>query len=93
MGPDHQPVKSARLARTAQARNENGPGRQPRPGFANLGRALAAVGAGPGQVAKLTIHVAGHQREYLPTIDAARARPVRGPQPAETVVGGDAGPT
>jgi enamine deaminase RidA (YjgF/YER057c/UK114 family) len=28
--------------------------------FANLGRALAAAGAGPRHVAKITIYVAGH---------------------------------
>jgi len=41
--------------------------------FANLGRALAAAGAGPGLVAKITIYVAGHQHECLPAIDTARA--------------------
>jgi hypothetical protein len=40
-----------------------------------------------GQVAKITIYIAGHRHEYLPTIDAARARSVRGPQPADTMVG------
>jgi enamine deaminase RidA (YjgF/YER057c/UK114 family) len=48
--------------------------------FANLGRALAAVGVGPGQIAKIMIYIAGHRHEYLPAIDAARARSVRGPQ-------------
>ena len=42
-----------------------------RPVFANLGRALAAVG--PRHVAKITIHAAGHRHECLPGIDAARA--------------------
>jgi enamine deaminase RidA (YjgF/YER057c/UK114 family) len=32
---------------------------RPGPGFANLGRALAAAGADPRQVAKITIYVAG----------------------------------
>jgi hypothetical protein len=41
----------------------------------------------------ITFYVAGHRHEYLPAIDATRARPVRGQQPAETVVGRDAGPT
>jgi hypothetical protein len=49
---------------------------RPGPGFANLGRALAVAGAGPRQVAKITIYVVGHRHEYLPAIDAARARPV-----------------
>jgi hypothetical protein len=35
--------------------------------------ALAAAGAGPRQVAKITIYAAGHRQEYLPAIDAARA--------------------
>jgi enamine deaminase RidA (YjgF/YER057c/UK114 family) len=39
--------------------------------FANLGRALAAAGAGPGHVAKITIYLAGHRHECLPAIDAA----------------------
>ena len=44
---------------------------QARQGFANLGRALAAAGAGPGQVAKITIYIAGHRHEYLPAIATA----------------------
>jgi hypothetical protein len=63
---------------------------RPGPGFANLGRVLAAAGAGARQVAKITIYVAGHRHEYLPAIDAARARPVCGPQRADTVTGKDA---
>jgi enamine deaminase RidA (YjgF/YER057c/UK114 family) len=41
--------------------------------FAHLGRALAAAGAGPRHVTKITGYVAGHQHECLPAIDAARA--------------------
>jgi hypothetical protein len=37
-------------------------------------------GPGPGQVAKITISVAGHRHEYRPAVGAARARSVRGPQ-------------
>ncbi|HEV8279727.1 MAG TPA: hypothetical protein VGQ26_29105 [Streptosporangiaceae bacterium] len=33
---------------------------------AHLGRALAAAGAGPRHVAKITIYVAGHRHECLP---------------------------
>lgn len=40
--------------------------------FGNLGRALAAAGARPDQVTKITIYVVGHRREYLPLIEAAR---------------------
>ena len=89
MGPDHQPV------------NRQGPRGRRQPGMrtglaARPGRgsptpaALAAAGAGPRQAAKITIYVAGHRHEYLPAIDAARARPVCGPQPADTVMGRDA---
>src|SRR6185437_2926852 len=79
MGPDHQPV------------NRQGPRERRQPGMrtglaANLGRGHAAAGAGPRQVAKITIYVAGHRREYLPAIDAARAKPVCGPQRADTVM-------
>jgi len=34
---------------------------------------------------KITIYTTGHRHEYLPAVDAARARPVRGPQPADAV--------
>jgi enamine deaminase RidA (YjgF/YER057c/UK114 family) len=54
--------------------------------FANLGRALAAAGAGPGHVAKITIYVAGHRHECLPAIDAARAGLFADRKPAVTVV-------
>ena len=55
--------------------------------FANLGRALAAAGAGPGHVAKITIYVAGHRHECLPAIDTARAGLFAGHKPAATAVG------
>jgi enamine deaminase RidA (YjgF/YER057c/UK114 family) len=45
---------------------------QARQAFANLGRALAAAGARPDQVARITIFVVGHRAEYLPVIEAAR---------------------
>ena len=45
---------------------------QARQAFANVGRALAAVGARPDHVAKLTIYVVGHRLEYLPVISEAR---------------------
>ena len=43
---------------------------QARQAFANLGRALAAAGARPEQVTKLTIYVVAHRPEYLPDISA-----------------------
>jgi enamine deaminase RidA (YjgF/YER057c/UK114 family) len=55
--------------------------------FANLGRTLAAAGAGPRHVAKITIYVAGHQHECLPAIDAARAGLFADHKPAATVMG------
>jgi enamine deaminase RidA (YjgF/YER057c/UK114 family) len=62
-------------------------GGQARQAFANLGRALAAAGAGPGQVTKLTIYVVGHQPEYLPDISAARIAVFGEHKPADTIVG------
>jgi enamine deaminase RidA (YjgF/YER057c/UK114 family) len=55
--------------------------------FANLGRALAAAGARPAQVAKITIYVVHHRPEYLPVIEAARAGLFGGSKPPDTVVG------
>jgi enamine deaminase RidA (YjgF/YER057c/UK114 family) len=46
---------------------------QARQAFANVGRALAAGGARPEQVTKITIFVAGYRREHLPAILAGRA--------------------
>ena len=70
MGPDHQPVnREASWDGASQGERAWPPG----PGFANLGRALAAAGTRPRQAAKITIYVAGHRHEYLPAIDAAQA--------------------
>jgi enamine deaminase RidA (YjgF/YER057c/UK114 family) len=55
--------------------------------FANLGRALAAAGAHPHQVAKITIYVVHHRPEYLPVIEQARVRLFGEHKPADTVVG------
>ena len=41
---------------------------QARQVFANLGRALAACDARPGQVAKIGVYVVHHRPEYLPVI-------------------------
>jgi enamine deaminase RidA (YjgF/YER057c/UK114 family) len=60
---------------------------QARQVFANLGRALAAAGARPEQVAKITIYVVGHRREYLPVIEAARVELFGDHRPADTLVG------
>lgn len=60
---------------------------QARQVFANLGRALAAAGARPRQVAKITIYVVHHRPEYLPLIEAARAGLFGDHKPADTLVG------
>jgi enamine deaminase RidA (YjgF/YER057c/UK114 family) len=55
--------------------------------FANLGRALAAAGARPDQVAKITIYVVGHRPEYLPVIEQARLSLFGEHKPADVLVG------
>lgn len=60
---------------------------QARQVFANLGRALAAAGARPGDVAKITIYVVGHRREYLPIIEEARVSLFGDHRPADVLVG------
>jgi enamine deaminase RidA (YjgF/YER057c/UK114 family) len=60
---------------------------QARQAFANVGRALAAAGAGPEQVARITIYVVGHRPEYLPEISKARIAVFGDHKPADTVVG------
>lgn len=63
---------------------------QARQVFANLGRALAAAGAGPEQVTKITIFVVHYRREYLPAIEAARVELFGDHLPADTLVGVEA---
>jgi enamine deaminase RidA (YjgF/YER057c/UK114 family) len=61
---------------------------QARQVFANLGRALAAAGAGPKDVAKITIYVVGYKRdEHLPIIEAARVTLFGDHKPVDTLVG------
>jgi len=60
---------------------------QARLAFANVGRALAAAGAAPEQVAKITIYVVGHRPEYLPVISAARIAVFGDHKPADTLLG------
>jgi enamine deaminase RidA (YjgF/YER057c/UK114 family) len=62
---------------------------QARQAFANLGRCLAAAGARPDQVAKLTIYVVDHRPDYLPVISEARIAVFGDHKPADTVVGVD----
>jgi enamine deaminase RidA (YjgF/YER057c/UK114 family) len=63
---------------------------QARQVFANLGRALAAAGARPEQVAKITIFVVNYRREHLPVIEAARVALFGDHKPADTLVGVEA---
>jgi enamine deaminase RidA (YjgF/YER057c/UK114 family) len=60
---------------------------QARRAFANVGRALAAAGARPEQVTKITIYVVGHRPEYLPDISQARIAVFGDHKPADTLVG------
>lgn len=55
--------------------------------FANIGRALAAAGARPEQVTKLTIFVANYAREHLAMIEAGRIALFGDHKPADTLVG------
>jgi enamine deaminase RidA (YjgF/YER057c/UK114 family) len=60
---------------------------QARQVFANLRRALAAAGARTDQVAKITIYVVHHRREYLPVIEDARVSLFGDHKPVDTLVG------
>ena len=61
---------------------------QARQVFGNLGHALAAAGARPEQVAKITIYVVNYQRdECLPCIEAARLALFGAHKPADCVIG------
>jgi enamine deaminase RidA (YjgF/YER057c/UK114 family) len=60
---------------------------QARQVFANVGRALAAGGARPDQVTKITIFVVDYRREHLPVIEAGRVAVFGDHKPPDTVVG------
>jgi enamine deaminase RidA (YjgF/YER057c/UK114 family) len=60
---------------------------QARQAFANLGRCLAAGGARPDQVARITIYVVQHVPEYLPAISEARIAVFGDHKPADTLLG------
>ena len=60
---------------------------QARQVFGNVGRALAAAGARPEQVTKITIFVVGYRREQLPAIEAGRMALFGDHKPADTLVG------
>jgi enamine deaminase RidA (YjgF/YER057c/UK114 family) len=63
---------------------------QARQVFANVGRALAAAGAKPEQVTKITIYVVHHRPEYLPQIEAARLAVFGEHKPADALIGVEA---
>jgi enamine deaminase RidA (YjgF/YER057c/UK114 family) len=63
---------------------------QARQVFANLGRALAAAGARPEDVTKITIFVAHYRREHLPAIEEGRAALFGDHKPVDTLVGVEA---
>ncbi|HJR73607.1 MAG TPA: RidA family protein [Luteimonas sp.] len=61
---------------------------QARQVYANLGRALAAAGAGPEHVARITIYVVNYNRDKcLPIIEAARKTLFGDYKPADVVLG------
>ena len=61
---------------------------QARQVYANLGRALAAAGARPDQVARITIYVVNYERDTcLPIIEAARTALFGAHKPADVVLG------
>ena len=73
--------------------NVVGPGdiaAQARQAFANVGRALAAAGARPNDVTKITIYVVHHQPEYRPLISEARVALFGDHKPTSTLVGVEA---
>ena len=55
--------------------------------FANVDRALAAAGARPDQVARITIYVVGHREELLDVISQARIAVFGDHRPADVIVG------
>ncbi len=82
---------AGQVADDAQS-NLVGPGdlaAQARQAFANVGRSLAAAGAGPEQVTKITIYVVHYRPEYLPEISDARMAVFGDHKPADTLVGVD----
>ena len=61
---------------------------QARQVFSNLGRALAAAGAQPSQVTRITIYVVNYKRdECLPIIEKARVVLFGDHKPADVVLG------
>jgi enamine deaminase RidA (YjgF/YER057c/UK114 family) len=63
---------------------------QARQVFRNVGRALAAAGALPEDVAKISIFVVGYRPEYLAVIEEGRVALFGDHRPADTIVGVEA---
>lgn len=63
---------------------------QARKAFGNVGRALAAAGARPQHVARITVFVVGEPKTHLPAIEAGRAALFGDHKPADTLVGVEA---
>jgi enamine deaminase RidA (YjgF/YER057c/UK114 family) len=63
---------------------------QARQAFANDGRSLAAAGAVPEEVTRITIYVVHHRPEHLPGISEARIAVFGDHKPADTLVGVEA---
>jgi enamine deaminase RidA (YjgF/YER057c/UK114 family) len=83
---------AGQVAENAQG-NLVGPGDlavQARQAFANVGRALAAAGARPDQVPKITIYVVHHRPEFVPDISEARIAVFGDHKPADALVGVEA---
>ena len=60
---------------------------QARQAFANLGLVLAAAGARPDQVARITIYVVGHRPELMDELRPARIALFGDHLPADTYLG------
>ena len=61
---------------------------QARLAFGNLGRALAAAGARPEQVCKITIYIVDYERDaHVPIVEAAQKTLFGDHKPANVVVG------
>jgi enamine deaminase RidA (YjgF/YER057c/UK114 family) len=61
---------------------------QARLAFGNLGRALAAAGAGPGHVCKVTIYVVDYDRDvHVPILEAAQIELFGVHKPANVIAG------
>lgn len=63
---------------------------QARQALANVRRALAAAGASPADITKMTTYVVGYRPEHLPAIREARRLEFGDIRPASTLVGVEA---